>query len=569
MEFLLKEERYHLPFLFLFSILLFLSFLGGRDLWAPVEPRYGEIARVMFSRGEWIVPTVNGDLYTDKPILYFWLVLIFSHLLGGVSEWALRLPSALSAIGLTLVTYHMGRDFFGPRVGFLASLVLSTASRVLWEGRWAHTDILFTLCFTSSVYLLLRRWYGRGGLWEALLAYALIGLATMTKGMIGFVLPGLIFMCQLIRSRDRQGWSRLKLIPGVLVFLLVTAPWFVAVSLQTQGAWMNEFVWTHHVQRYLSGVGHREPFYYYLINFPADFLPWTPFLIPAAIAAWIQRKVPFSPVPLSMAIWFFVVLIFFSLSDTKRGLYLFPLYAPVALWLAHALVEGEKEEKPVPWGFGLVTVSYAGLLVLTAISLPLVASRFQPDLLLGSLPVALVTFLGSLCAYLAFKKNHLCSGVFWIALMVLGCLLSTSLWIFPLVNRSKSPRFFAREIKQRVSPEDPLYIYADSMNRFNFYLQRDVIPILSKPEGLARLEKADGLRYLMIKEKDLRRIPAHSKLNWHLLAKRATGSKKWRLYRLGGQSSREETSVNPLPRTYVSGFGVLPFGKFHNIHPVK
>ena len=89
MKRLLEEERYHLPFLFVFSLLLYLTFLGSRDLWAPVEPRYGEIARVMFSRGEWLVPTVNGELYTDKPILFFWLVLAFSHLFGGVNELSL------------------------------------------------------------------------------------------------------------------------------------------------------------------------------------------------------------------------------------------------------------------------------------------------------------------------------------------------------------------------------------------------------------------------------------------------------------------------------------------------
>jgi len=108
MKRLLEEERYHLPFLFVFSLLLYITFLGSRDLWAPVEPRYGEIARVMFSRGEWLVPTVNGELYTDKPILFFWLVLAFSHLFGGINEWTLRLPSALSSVGLVIVTYRLG-----------------------------------------------------------------------------------------------------------------------------------------------------------------------------------------------------------------------------------------------------------------------------------------------------------------------------------------------------------------------------------------------------------------------------------------------------------------------------
>ena len=74
--------------------MLYISALGARDFWAPVEPRYAEIARVMFSKNEWIVPTINGDLYTDKPILYFWLVLLGARVFGAVNEWTVRLPAA-------------------------------------------------------------------------------------------------------------------------------------------------------------------------------------------------------------------------------------------------------------------------------------------------------------------------------------------------------------------------------------------------------------------------------------------------------------------------------------------
>ena len=87
------------------TLILFFTGLGERDLWAPVEPRYAEIARIMYANGEWVVPRINGDFYTDKPILYFWLVLIASKIAGGVNEWTVRLPSALAGIGFVLTTY--------------------------------------------------------------------------------------------------------------------------------------------------------------------------------------------------------------------------------------------------------------------------------------------------------------------------------------------------------------------------------------------------------------------------------------------------------------------------------
>ena len=155
--------------------LLFLTSLGARDFWAPVESRYAEIARIMFARGEWVVPTVNGEIYTDKPILFFWLVLVGSNLAGSVNEWVVRLPSALSAVGLVLTVYFLGRQLFTPRIGFMAAVIIATSVRVLLEGRWAHTDMLLTLLLTLTLYFfaraLLRGDKGRA----VLVAYALMG----------------------------------------------------------------------------------------------------------------------------------------------------------------------------------------------------------------------------------------------------------------------------------------------------------------------------------------------------------------------------------------------------------
>src|SRR5207244_2942792 len=120
------RDRYPL-YLALLAAFIFFPFLGARDFWAPVEPRYAEIARVMFIKREWIIPTVNGGLYTDKPILYFWLVLIVSKIAISVNEWTVRLPSALGAVGVVVTTYAIGRDFFSRRVGFMSGSVLATS----------------------------------------------------------------------------------------------------------------------------------------------------------------------------------------------------------------------------------------------------------------------------------------------------------------------------------------------------------------------------------------------------------------------------------------------------------
>src|SRR5207245_2479874 len=188
------HDRYPL-YLVVLAGLIFLPFLGARDFWAPVEPRYAEIARVMFIKREWIIPTVNGGLYTDKPILYFWLVLIVSKIAVSVNEWTVRLPSALGAVGVVVTTYAIGRDFFSRRVGFIAGAVLATSVRVIWEGRWAHVDMLFMFFFALSMYFAARSIFNKGIRNTLLAAYALIDLATLSYGIIVVVLSALFLIC--------------------------------------------------------------------------------------------------------------------------------------------------------------------------------------------------------------------------------------------------------------------------------------------------------------------------------------------------------------------------------------
>ena len=237
-------------YLFALTLLLFFAGIGDRDLWAPVEPRYAEIVRIMFAKGEWAVPTVNGDLYTDKPILYFWLALIASKLAGGVSEWTVRSPAALGGIGFVLATYFTGRDFFSPKVGLIAGTVLATSVRVIWEARWAHIDMLFGFFFLLTIYFGARSLLGEGGKREILWAYIFMGLAVLTKGLIGVVLPALLLAAFASVRRD---WSLIvdaKLQFGIPIFLLIVAPWFYLVNSATDGRWLADFIYIHHLQRY-------------------------------------------------------------------------------------------------------------------------------------------------------------------------------------------------------------------------------------------------------------------------------------------------------------------------------
>ena len=520
----------HLVGLCLLALLIFFPALGSRDFWAPVEPRYGEIARVMFANREWIVPKVNGQLYTDKPILYFWCVLIFSKLLGGVSEWSVRLPAAFGALGTVLATYSIGKYFFGRRTGFIAAAVLATSARAMWEGRWAHVDMLFMFFFTAAMLFGARAISGDKRRMVIVLAAAAMALAVLTKGLIGIVLPGLIIGSFILIRRDWRLLSNLQIPLGVAVFLIIAAPWFFAVDRATGGQWLRDFIYIHHIQRYTDGAGHREPFYYYCKTLPLDFLPWTLLTVPALFRRRNISKPPAEPLNLFLLLWFGMVFLFFSFSDTKRDLYLLPLFPPLCLWLARYL--DEARDNPNSAGAmwrGILCVVFS-LLVVGFFGLPVAARFIRPESFPALLPVAMITGLCSFCVAWFSWRGSL-RGAFGsiIATMTAG-VVSSAVWFLPFLEQYKSPRPVAAEIKRYVAPAEAVYIYADTMNDFNFYAGREILPVIPSPSELGELRARDPNAYLLIKERDMQRVAFNPPPE--IVARRGTVGRMWYLLRL-------------------------------------
>ena len=519
----------------LFSLTLFLFFfaLGARDFWAPVEPRYAEIVRVMFAKDQWIVPTVNGALYTDKPILFFWLALLGAKIFGAVNEWTVRLPAALGGVGFVFGTYLLGRDFFTPRAGWIAGAVLATSMRVLWEARWAHVDTLFCAAFVFAVYFIVRALFQQSRPHEVLWAYPFMALAVLTKGLIGVVLPGLLFVASMLARRDWRLIFRLKLQLGVPLFFLVAAPWFFLVARATENRWLADFIYIHHIQRYTAGAGHRQPIYYYLTTLPADFLPWTIFLVPAlaAFRPWRWRWT--EPTTQFFVLWFFSVFLFFTLSNTKRDLYLLPLMPTLALCvgkyfddLASGKIAGNALYK---W----TTIGFFALVMLAGIAAAPAAWLIQRNALVPALVAAAPLLFGAASVLWNLRRGRPLavtnSIIFMMALTVIGA----ALWIMPYLERFKSPRSFAQQINERVSASVPVYIYADTMNDFNFYAQREAMPVLTSPPAVDALLARNERAYLLVRERDLRRLPRLSP-SW-IVASEARNNAAWHLFEIGAR----------------------------------
>ena len=523
----LDTSRSNVLLLCFLGALFYFPALGARDFWAPVEPRYAEIARVMFAKGEWIVATVNGSLYTDKPILYFWLVLIASEIFGGVTEWTVRLPAAMGGVGFVVATYLIGRDFFSARAGFYGAIILATSIRAIWESRWAHVDTLFCFFFVLSIYFAGRTLLRKGNPYQILFSYAFMALATLTKGLIGVVLPGLLFVAFVIAQRDWRLIAAAKLPLGIAIFLLVAAPWFYLVYQATDGRWLSDFIYIHHIQRYTAGAGHRQPVYYYLTTLPVDFLPWTIFAVPALFAYRSFRQAWADPMKRFVVLWFLVVFVFFSISDTKRDLYLMPLLPALAIFVGNYLADLESIRFSHSSIHRWITMSFFGMFAIVGLSLPAAAWFIRKETVWLLVPPSIVLALGGVFAVEFIRRRQPIAALTAIAAMMTLSTIAASTSVFPYLEQFKSHRRFSKEIKKIVPPTAPLFVYADSMNDFNYYTEREAIPILSSPLHVDKLIGASDGGYILVKERDLKRLPQISR-EW-IVASETLGSTTWSL----------------------------------------
>jgi 4-amino-4-deoxy-L-arabinose transferase-like glycosyltransferase len=356
----------------------------------------------------------------------------------------------------------------------------------------------------------------------------------LTKGLIGVVLSGLILGCFILVRRDWPLIARLKLHWGALIFLIVAGPWVYVVNHLTHGTWLADFIYIHHIQRYTAGAGHRQPFYYYLTTLPPDFLPWTIFIVPAFFAYRPLRSRFADPVVQFFLVWFSAVFLFFSLSDTKRDLYLLPLFPSMALFIGvylDDLIQGRIEQ-----GF-LYRCSigvFFGLLAVVGLCAPAAAWFYYRGAWTAVVSVSVPLLIAGVFGMVYVRRLRALNVAITTAALMAVTVICTSIWLMPYLETFKSPRSFSNQVRQIVPPPTPVYIYADTMNDFNYYTGREIIPVLSDASALDRLLRGNEDAYLIIKERDLTRLPQLAR-QWVVISV-TNSNTMWHLVQLRGRT---------------------------------
>jgi 4-amino-4-deoxy-L-arabinose transferase-like glycosyltransferase len=462
--------------------------LGTPGLWDVDEGNNAEAAYEMHESGSFIVPTFDYRMRVDKPAFLYWLQ-VAAYSAFGVNEFSARLPSALAALVAVLGTYELGRRTFGSAAGLLAGLMLASAALFCAAARFANPDALLGACTVLQVYLFWRG-YRRGGRLPFGRLGAAAGLAMLAKGPVGLVLPSAVAVLFLAWQRQLRRLADPGLARGVLAFLVVAAPWYAWVGVETKGHWPIGFFWTHNVERAVQTMeNHGGRFYYYAVVLLAGFAPWSVFLGPAWRAARCALAAPPGSRPRDAArllvCWIAVYFVFFTIVRTKLPNYILPVYPAVALLAARALDRWRRGlEAPPPWllrgslaCLGLVGVAVAAGLLAAAGVLPVGVPphRRLPALAglaaFGALPVA-----GALAGAWCLRRDArtgLVAAVAASAVLFTACLAALG----PVaVDRYKAPRNLAAALPADQTFRDVrIGAYEYFRPSLVFYCRREVI----------------------------------------------------------------------------------------------
>ena len=472
-----------------------MELLGRLPLIEPDEGRNAEVGREMLVSGDWITPHYNGFAYLDKPAVYFWMVAA-SLKTFGVSEGAARLPSALMAVATMLLVWFLARRMFGDSAGLRAGLVFAACPLALVLAREVIFDMTLTFLVTVAMvafWLAEESDFRRP--WFDALMFAAMGLAVITKGFVGILIPLIaILIYEAARGRWRE-WLRLRWGWGLLVFLAAALPWFIAVSMRNPDFPRYAF-WNESLKRFTTGAAHRGGgIFYYIPVFLGGFFPWSLFLLLAGwnrLRRWRELRQEAGRPILFLLCWAAWVFVFFSLSHSKLPTYFLPAIVPLSILMGLVWqdVGKEAQARPPDWltagfalllGLGVLVAAashswlYATLQVRLARKLhPNVLELIQPSLLYTGLILAALGFLGRRLAAQDARANgghrHICAG---------GRDCSHARAALVCAARSCSPkphssRRLAATILASPERDSPIFGYYYFRTSLPFYLRRPV-----------------------------------------------------------------------------------------------
>ncbi len=549
----------HVGLLLVLSVLLLLVGLGSPALTDRDEGSNAEAAREMLESGDWLSPTLNGEPRFAKPALIYWLM-AGAYKLFGVSEVTARLPSALFALGLVFLQYGFLSRVLGPQTGLLGALMLLLNLEFVAIGRMALTDSVLGFFTTLALFGF---WLGlhpstelrtggsaglttggagreRQAIW---LFYIGMGLATLTKGPVGFLIPLLAVVPYLFLTRRwGQMWRDGKPLAGLALFIAIALPWY-AVMLAIHGSRYTASAQADTIGRFLNVIGgHGGTLFFYVPVILFGFFPWSgllPFAVYETSKRWFEVRglgseatasnlePHASDLQLFAALWLVAGFVFFSLSSTRLPHYLGPLFPAAAIlstcyWtrcLSEDSTPGRRAAIHVTmllgYAFGLA-LAFGPTLYTRFVEKIAKEFPMAPLVDIGQSPFVLAAVLivgAAAVGYFGLSDDRR-AGAFWAAGATIGSVLL-------VIIHSTLPRFshyFIEPPQQlaytaglNLAPDERLILYGPSRPSLIFYAKRKAILIRPGEEEIMRSHLKQAGRIMIVMPTRLRpNLPAET-----------------------------------------------------------
>ncbi|MBM4053532.1 MAG: glycosyltransferase family 39 protein [Planctomycetes bacterium] len=516
-------------------LVLFLSFLflfntGNRDLWAPDEPRYAQVSKEMRDSGNFILPQLNGEPYPHKPPLLFWMINLFSIPFGKITHLSGRLPSAFAGVGCCLILFNFARNVFqNTRIGLLAALILATSMKFLWMSHRVAFDVLLTFFVMASLFSFYKGYTeDKNKVRSYTLFYLFMALGVLTKGPVGFLLPFLTVVAYLFLKRDIRVLKETKPWIGGVLFAILVFSWVYLASIYGGKEYTQQIMFKQNVGRFADSFAHKRPFYYFFIQFPLNYFPWSIFIPSTALFLFSREgRKKFQEVSFP-AVWFAVIFVFFSIVSGKRDIYVLPLYPAASLIIAWFLNEFIGQFRDLRFRrTGYIPCYFAsGLSMFLGLLLPVGVYKFLPEHVRLTIPFVILLFAGGIIMLRCTKRSRILPFLFTLIMLVFLTFTISTLRVIPLLNQHKSAKEICDTANAVMKPNEPLAMYGFLRDTYLFYTDRNHIEVIHEPEDLKKYLISEEQVFLFIQDKDFVKITESLEIPVFVLAKDSVGHRK-------------------------------------------
>ena len=468
-------------------ICFFFTFmLGNRALSVPDEGRYVEIPREMVATGDYVTPRLNGVKYFEKPVLFYWLEAL-SIRQFGLREYTLRLWPAVFALFGCLAVAVAATRLFGRLSGILSAAVLATSLLYYGMSRAIILDMPVSVLLTIALLSFLIGTRAKPGIKRRIAFgsfYACSALAVLTKGLIGIFIPAMVIGAWIIVLGEWRIIRTMYLPSGLVIFLLIAAPWHVLVS-RANPEFFHFYFIQEHFLRYLTRMhGRYHPAWFFIPIVLLGLFPWSAFVVQAIRhnlpASWRERHEHRETI--FLILWAGLVFLFFSASSSKLIPYILPVLPPLSILIGRYLADA--------WESRAYPGIRAGHHILLAVSMLLAGALFAAHALLPNEPVrslgvyqyslAITLAAGALTAWTLARYRGLRHALIATTVMSALFLLQANAAAPRVDTRSIKP--LAMRIKPLLKPGDEVVSYSTYYQDLPVYLERRITVVGWKGE---------------------------------------------------------------------------------------